>query len=177
MVISDPIRATGQHTGQHWFEIKDQEPDTISQFAAMPDPAQPSRLELLRQPLQSFYSAFPAWTKVNTSDPEEPQKRRTTLEPLFHNRHAQGPLRRDPDSETPPPSIIRSNSTDGRRPFQHIKVSSNLVQKAAQQHEADRLENQRLRDEQNACHLDEMRRVSFNTETGQASAHLRQPHN
>ena len=177
MDISDPIRSTGQHTGQHWFKIEDEEPETISQFAALPDEPQPSRLDQLRAPLQTFYSAFPAWTKVNSSDPDMPQQR-TTRQSIFSDpKPSQGPLRRDPDSETPPPSIIRTDSIGSRRPFKHIKISSSLVQQAAQQHEAERLENQRLMDAQNAYHLDELRRVSFNPETNQASVQMRQPHN
>ena len=87
-----------------------------------------------------------------------PQQRRTTLDPLFNQQSAkQGPLRCDPDSEASHTRIIGSNSIDNQRPQSYSKLSSNLVQRAAQEHEVDRLKHQRLMEEQNACHLDELK--------------------
>jgi hypothetical protein len=134
--ISDPICNTGQHTGQHWFKIEDHEPDTISDFASMPDPPQPSRFSQFRVPLSTFYSSFPTWTRVSAADPDG------------HEPQPQGPLRRDPDSEALHSSIIRTTPIDG--PTEYRKMPSNLVQQAAQRREEEKLVRQ-----------EEEQRVSF----------------
>jgi hypothetical protein len=137
--ISDPIRNTGQHTGQHWFK-EDNEPDTISEFASMPDPPQPTRFSQFRMPLTTFYQSFPTWTRVSAADPDGSQPQ------------PQGPLRRDPNSEISHPSIIRTTPIDGpTETTSYRKMPSHLVQQAVQRREEEKLVRQQEED----------RRVSF----------------
>jgi len=105
--ISEPVR----ETGQHWFQIPDDEPDTISQIAAQPDPEPPRvvRFQALRKPMQSLYSTFPAWTKSH-----HPQSDLMTVEQMQRRQRLerQGPIRRNTESESQTSSILRTPSLD-----------------------------------------------------------------
>jgi hypothetical protein len=92
-----------------WFpESDEQEPDTISRIAARPDPPAPSRFSAFRAPLQTFYSSFPAWSKV----PQPPQFMTSEQMQRHQQQHQeQQPLRQATVPSTPS-SILRTQSLD-----------------------------------------------------------------
>ena len=144
----------------------------------MPDPPQPSRFSTFQAPLNSFRASFPAWTKVPASDPDMTAPRRTTLEPLFHHRNVpQGPIRRDPDSDSSHPSIIRTASVDSPTLPSHQKLPSQLVQKAVHQLQEDKARQMLREDYPTTRQPDVERRVSFNNSAGHESVQFHRGHN